>query len=399
MRIFFITHTYSIGGSGGGEQFVSNFLQQMRRNGHEILVFTAGGKEFTKKEKKLGIEVYHCPTLGHHAFHKFEYALLAWKAASLAKRFKPDVIHAQNDAFPGLIGHFVKKATKKPLVLAVEYLSEQAVSLNLKAVFAINRFLLPKINFDAVVSWSSFVVDKFFLPWGIPKKKIHIIPGAVDVEKFSKKASPYPKLFERGMNWIVSAKPLHSTNAAGISYIIKAMAIVVKKHPGWKYAIVGNGQSKAMLEHLVRDLDLKENVFFFGAVPNEKIPSVYAAADIVAHSFAFKATTSIALMESMAAGKAIVATASGEVAPTVGDTALLPKQKDAKSIAFCLIKLIENPALRDELGKKAQLRAKKLYSIKSIAAQFEEIYKKVQRPRIPTLSEHRAASKAGLFSR
>jgi glycosyltransferase involved in cell wall biosynthesis len=379
MRIFFITHTYSLDGSGGGEQFVSNFLKQMRKNGHEIFVFTAGGKQFLQKEKKLGIEVYHCPVFGHHAFHKFEYALLSWKAVSLARSFKPDVIHAQNDAFPGLIGHFVKRATGKPLVLAVEYLSQQAVSLNLKAVFAINKFLLPKINFDAVVSWSDFVVEKFFLPWGIPKKKTHIIPGAVDVEKFSKRVSLHPKLAAKGRKWIVSAKPLHSTNAAGISYIVRAMVSVVKKHPDWKYAIIGNGQSKPVLQSLVKELKLEKNVFFFGEIPSEKIPSVYAAADIVAHSFAFKATTSIALMESMAAGKAIVATASGEVAPTVGDTALLPRQKDAKSIASSLNKLIENPALRAELGKKAQLRAKNLYSIESIASQFEEIYKSVQK--------------------
>ena len=378
MRIFFITHTYSLDGSGGGEQFVSNFLKAMKKKGHEIFVFAPGGKEFRKKEKKLGINVYHCPTFGHHALHKFEYALLFWKAASLAREFKPDVIHAQNDAFPGLIGHFAKLATHKPLLIAVEYLSEQAVSLNLKAVFAINKFLLPKLNFDAIVSWSNFVVDKFFLPWGIPKRKTHIIPGAVDVEKFSKKTKPHTLLASKGKNWIVSAKPLHSTNAAGISYIVKALPPVLKKHPEWKYAIVGEGQSKPTLQKLVKGLKLENKVFFFGEIPSNQIPSIYAAADIVAHSFAFKATTSIALMESMAAGKAIVATASGEVAPTVGKTALLPRQKDEKSIGQALNKLIENPSLRKELGRKAKQRAKRLYSIDSIAGQFEKIYSNLQ---------------------
>lgn len=382
MRIFFITHTYSLGGSGGGEQFVSNFLKQMRKRGHEILVFTAGGKEFAEKEKELGITAYHCPVFGHHAFHKFEYILFSWKAARLAKGFRPDVIHAQNDVFPGIIGHFAKRAAKRPLVLAVEYLSEQAVSLNLKVVFAINRLLLPKINFDAIVSWSSYVADNFFLKWGIPKEKIHLIPGAVDLEKFSGKAAPSQKITGLGKNWIISAKPLHSTNAKGISYIVRAMKRVVKTHPEWKYGIVGEGQSRPMLQRLVRQLSLEKNVFFFGEVPSEEIPSVYAAADIVAHSFAFKATTSIALMESMAAGKAILATRSGEVAPTVGDSALLAAQNDERSIASGLIKLIESPELRAGLGAKARQRAKRLFSIESVAGQFEKLYKKVQGPAI-----------------
>jgi glycosyltransferase involved in cell wall biosynthesis len=374
MRIFFITHTYSLGGSGGGEQFCYNFLKELRRRGHQVFVFTAGGKQFAAEEKKLGLQVYHCPTLGHHAFHKFEYVLLALKAASLAKRFKPDVIHAQNDVFPALIGASVKRSTKKPLVVAVEYLSDQAVSLNLKIVFALNKLLLPKIPADAFVSWSKFVVEKFFIPWGIERKKIHIVPGAVDLKPFLRKSKPHQLLARVGKNLIVSAKPLHSTNAAGISYIIKAMAIVAKKHPEWKYVIVGEGQSKPELQQLVDELGLQKNVFLVGALPNSEVPSVYAGAEIVAHSFAFKATTSIALMESMAAGKAIVATDSGEVRPTVADTALLAKQKDERSIAAALLQFIEDPALRERKGKAARQRAVEEYAIEGVVDKFEEIY-------------------------
>ncbi|MBN2067466.1 MAG: glycosyltransferase family 4 protein [Candidatus Diapherotrites archaeon] len=377
MRVFFITHTYALGGSGGGEQFVSNFLAELRKRKHEVFVFTAGGTGFERQEKELGLQVYHCPAFGHHAFHKYEYVLLSWKAAMLAKEFTPDVIHAQNDVFPGLIGSVVKWQTKKPLVLAVEYLSEQAVSLNLKLVFALNKFFLPKVPFDAVVSWSKFVVDKFFVPWGIPGEKIHIIPGAVNVKQFAKKVKPHPKLAKLGKSLIVSAKPLHSTNAEGITYIVKAMAIVAKKHPEWKYVVVGEGQSRPALEKLVNELGLQDNVILFGALPNSEIPSVYAAAEIVAHSFAFKATTSIALMESMAAGKAIVATDSGEVKPTLGETGLLPKQKDEKSIAAALLAFIESPALRREKGLAAQKKALKEYGIESVVDKFLDVYKRV----------------------
>jgi len=375
MRIFLITHTYSLGGSGGGEQFCYNFLKELRRRGHQVFVFTAGGKQFAAEEKRLGLQVYHCPVLGHHAFHKFEYVLFAWKAALLAKKFRPDVIHAQNDVFPALIGSVVRWRTKKPLVAAVEYLSDQAVSLNLKIVFALNKLLLPKIPADAFVSWSKFVVDKFFIPWGIERKKIYIVPGAVDLKPFLLKSRKHPLLAGIGGSLIVSAKPLHSTNAAGISYIIKAMAIVAEKHPEWKYVIVGDGQSKPELQQLVDELNLQKTVFLVGALPNSEVPHVYAAAEIVAHSFAFKATTSIALIESMAAGKAIFATESGEVKPTVADSALLAKQRDEKSIANALIKLIEDKNLRQRLGERARERAKKLYSIESVVDSFERLYK------------------------
>ena len=163
-----------------------------------------------------------------------------------------------------------------------------------------------------------------------------------------------------------------------LSYVIKAMAIVAKKFPEWKYVIVGEGQSKQMLGDLAKQLGLQKNVFLIGPIENEEMPSVYAASQIVAHSFAFKATTSIALIESMAAGKAIVATRSGEVAPTTADTVMLARQKDAKSIAEGLLKLIENPSLRKQLGEKARARAKEKFGIEGVVRQFEKIYKEAQ---------------------
>ncbi|MDP2973533.1 MAG: glycosyltransferase family 4 protein, partial [Candidatus Diapherotrites archaeon] len=205
----------------------------------------------------------------------------------------------------------------------------------------------------------------------------HIVPGAVDLKPFLRKSRKHPLLAGIGGSLIVSAKPLHSTNAVGISYIIKAMAIVAKKHPKWRYAIVGDGQSKPELQQLVDELNLQKNVFLVGALPNSEVPRVYAAAEIVAHSFAFKATTSIALMESKAAGKAIVATDSGEVRPTVAGTALLARQKDEKSIAAALLQFIEDPALRERKGKAARQRAVEEYAIEGVVDKFMQIYKEV----------------------
>ncbi|MDD5148281.1 MAG: glycosyltransferase family 4 protein [Candidatus ainarchaeum sp.] len=377
MRIFFITHTYSLRGGGGGELFCSDFLKELSKRGHKIFVFTTKSDSFPKEEKALGLEVFKAGCFGHHAFHKFEYLAQAGRAAELAKRFKPDIIHAQNDAFPALIGERVKKATKAPLVASVEYLSDKAVSVNLKIVFLFNKFFLPRIKFDRLVSWSRFVIDSYLLPWKIPKHKITLIPGAVDVSAFLKKTKPHAKLKRLGKNLIVSAKPIHSTNAAGILQTIRAMKFVSEKHADWKFVVVGDGEKRGWLEDSVKELHLEKNVLFTGTIPAEEIPEVYSAAEIVVHSFAFKATTSIALIESMAAEKAIVATDFGEVAGTVAGTAVLVSPNDPESIAKGIIKLIENPKLRKKLGKKARARAVKHFSMKAIVDRFEELYREL----------------------
>ena len=373
MRIFFITHTYSLQGGGGGEAFVSNYLRRLRKLGHEVFVFTTKAPEFPE-EQELGITAYRAPTFGHHAFHKFQYVLLAERAARMAKQFNADIIHAQNDVFPGMIAHWVKKRTGLPVVLGVEYLSDKAVSINLKLVFLINKIFLPRLNYDVLVSWSHYVKENFLLPWGIAEDKITVIPGAIDTVSFNPTVKPLTDFSKFGKNLIVSAKPLHRTNVAGISYVIRAMKLVARKHPNWKYVIVGSGQHQDKLHQLVKELKLQKNVIFAGPMPADKIPAVYAASKIVVHSFAFKATTSIALLESMSSGKAVVATDYGEVANTVGDAALLCRAKNPKSIAAAINALIEKPKLRKEFERKARARAR-LYSIELIVARFLNLYR------------------------
>jgi glycosyltransferase involved in cell wall biosynthesis len=347
------------------------------KRGHKVFVFTTKSDDFLKEEMELGIEVFKSKSFGHHAFHKFEYVLDSKKAAELALEFKPDIIHAQNDVFPAMIGEAVKKRVHKPLVVSIEYLSDKAVSLNLKIVFLVNKIFLPKIKFDRIVSWSRFVIDNYLLPWKIPEKKIVLIPGAVDVSAFVKKSAPHPKLEKYGSKIIVSAKPLHSTNAMGILQTIKAMKIVSEKFSDWKFVVVGEGEKRKWLEEQVKELKLEENVLFTGMIPAEEIPNVYAAAEIVVHSFAFKATTSIALIESMAAGKAIVATDFGEVASTLGDVGILVRPNNPESIAEGIMKLINASKLRAELGVKARKRATTKFSISAIVDRFEELYREL----------------------
>lgn len=374
MKIFFITHTYSLSGGGGGEIFVSSFLREMRKRGHEILVFAPHSNDSSLEEKELGIKSWLAPVFGHHALHKFEYLFFAPKAVLLAKKFCPDVIHAQNDALPCIIGCIAKRFVKKPLVLGLEGLSDKATGINLKIVFALNKFFLPRLCFDKLVSWSEFVKKNFLLKWNIPEKKIAVIPGGIDLQNFlaAKPSAEFKKRF--GKNFFLSAKPLNNINATAISFIIRAMKTVAKKYPDARYVIAGGGNELARLEALVKELGLEKNVLFAGWVFPDNLPELYASADFVVHSFIFRASTSIALIESMAAGKAIVATESGEVNNAVKGAALIVEPENPESIAKGIIEMIENPALKKQLGEKARKVALENYSIQAIADKFERIY-------------------------
>lgn len=378
MRIFYITHTFSLNvkDGGGGEIYCSYLLKELRRQGHEIFVFTVGGKP-AKSEKELGIKVFRAPSFGHHALHKFEYILFAWKAVKLAREFGAEIVHAQNDVLPGIIAHIVKWRLKIPFLLGMEYISENAHSLNLKLVYLLNKLLIPMLNYDFVVSMSEFNVKKYLLKWGVPKNKIKVIPVGINLTEF-KPVKPPKNLIEKfGRNLIISIKPLYSTNAEGIKYIIRAFKQVVEKYPKYNYLVIGEGERKQELMELVNVLNLRKNVHFLPPKPHSMLPEIYSSAEFMVHSFVYEATTSMGLIDSLACGVPLVVTDSGEVKNASQGAAILAKPKDEKSIATAMLKLIENPRLRKELGTNARKVAEERFSIEKIAREFTSVYEQL----------------------
>ncbi|MDO8647805.1 MAG: glycosyltransferase family 4 protein [Candidatus Diapherotrites archaeon] len=380
MKILFITHTYNLEGGGGGEVNVSGILRELCKKGHEILVFTPDCPPYAE-ELKLGLKVYRAKAFGHPAFHKVEYSLQAGKAISLARKFQPDIIHAHNDAFPAIIGDKTKKKLGIPLTVYIEYVSEKASSWNLKLIYQMNRHFLPRVKADRMISMSKFAAEKYLIPWGIPKEKISIIPAGLDLKNFIH-ARPDKELIKKyGKHLLVSLRPLHSTHSKGIAYIIKAMKIVHEKYPAYKYLVFGDGSGKRSLEELVMELHLEDTVKFPGSIPYKKVPSTYCTSEFMVHSLVFEATTSMSIIDSMACGKAVIATDIGETKNAFGKAALLVPPENESALAEAIINLIEHPKLRKELEKKARKLAVEEYSIEKIAGKFEKEFKKAAKKR------------------
>ena len=376
MRIFYITHTFSLRGGGGGEIACGNLLKELSRQGHEVMVFTPHSNEASPEEKEFKIKVYRAPAFGHHGFHKYCYLLSMGKALKLAEEFKPDIVHAQNDVLPGLIAHQVKKRLGVPFVLGLEYISRENASLNMKVVYWLNRLLVKRLNWDSIVSMSRFNAERYLEPWGVPKEKIELVPNAVN-SNLLKPGKASRELVERyGPKILISLKPLHKTNVEGLKFVVEAMKHVVEKHPDYKYVIIGGGPYRKSLEDFIDKLGLGNNVFLeYKHIPYENLSEIYNSAEILPHSFVFEATASMGLLDSLSCGKPVVVSDIGEVKSLVGDAALLVKPKDAVAFAQGINRLIEEPELRKELGAKARKRVEKDYSLQAAAIKLVTVYK------------------------
>ena len=130
-----------------------------------------------------------------------------------------------------------------------------------------------------------------------------------------------------------------------------------------RFVIVGDGNLRGKLESQAASLGLGEDVLFLGTRADPE--DFYPAFDILALT-SLNEGTPLTLIEGMANSRPVIATAVGGVVDLVGapvsemdgyavcERGLLVKSKDIEGFARGLARLIEDEALRRELGKRGR---------------------------------------------
>ncbi len=164
----------------------------------------------------------------------------------------------------------------------------------------------------------------------------------------------------------------------GIDMAIEAIGKLSKTVPDVRLVIAGSGPLREELKQLTLDRGLDENVHFAGLVKTHKDKiRLFKMCDVFCHP-ALRDATPTAVLEAMAAGKAIVATSAGGVPEFLdyGRCGILVPPSDVDSLVRALYKLFTNEDLRRRLGQRALLRAKGEYDIRIVAKRVEDVYRK-----------------------
>ncbi|WP_348263614.1 glycosyltransferase family 4 protein [Telmatobacter sp. DSM 110680] len=159
----------------------------------------------------------------------------------------------------------------------------------------------------------------------------------------------------------------------GLSYLIKALAILSSEFPDFQVEIAGDGPERENLENYARELNLKERVRFLGWQTD--LEPVLRRWDI----FAMPSLTEgfpMAALEAMAQGLPVVATNVGGLPELVedGGTGILVPPSDAEALANGLRSLIVDTKRMKEMGVAGWRRARDQFSINRMVAQTASIY-------------------------
>ncbi len=201
-----------------------------------------------------------------------------------------------------------------------------------------------------------------------PAKRVRVVHNGIDSSHFdaavvSLSAPRYSSLMVARLS---SEKDFAS--------LIAAVDVIRQKHHEFRLAIAGEGPQRADIERQIDHLQLRRHIELLGN--RSDIP------DLLSRSETFVLSThtegiSIALLESMACGLPVVATAVGGNPEVLadGETGFLVPPGNPEALADRLLWLINHPQEARAMGAAGRLRVEEKFNIRVMAATYERLYR------------------------
>ena len=213
-------------------------------------------------------------------------------------------------------------------------------------------------------------------PWA--PAKVRVVPNGVDLKRFAPRP---PSSALRASLGVPPSAPValsigRHVPEKGYRHLVDAAALVERARPGVHWVLVGDGELRSELEARARRLGLESRVHFTGW--RDDVADVLALSDVFVLPSQSEGFGRV-LVEAMAMGRAIVATAVGGVPDVVlaGRTGLLVQPADPVALADAVRALLDDPARAARLGAAGRARAESSFSLGAHVHAVERVYDEV----------------------
>jgi len=245
---------------------------------------------------------------------------------------------------------------------------------------AVHRGLASRWLFrrtDAVIAVSQGIASALRAA-GLAEGRVVVVPGAVDVTRFSQEAdgAAFRAELDLGRRPVVGCVA-RIVPGRGHDLLVRAAARLRERIPEVRVVLVGRGEGRPAVERLVQELGLSGTVVFAGYRGSD-LPEVLAALDCFALLGAGSEETCRAVLEAMAAGRPVVGARVGAIPETVadGETGWLVDD-DPDVVADRLARVLSDPARARAMGAAGRRRAASLFTSACRARSVEAIYMRI----------------------
>ena len=202
--------------------------------------------------------------------------------------------------------------------------------------------------------------------WGVDPGRVSVLPNPAP--RFSNHAPREELRRAFGMTGPTLAFAGRITAQKSLRVALEALARV----EGVAFLLAGEGDERQALERAVVELGLESRVRFIGAQPRDRVLELFAAADASILSSSWE-NFPHTVVEALAAGTPVLATATGGVSEVVrdGENGLLVPLGDAAALGEAIRRYVGDEALRRRLRAAASESVAE-YAPDRVFAQLEQ---------------------------
>lgn len=294
------------------------------------------------------------------------------------RRLRPDVVQSHGMK-TDVLGFLVTRPLRIPFLVEVHGFLHPDHDRLVRAYEALDYAVLRRCE-GALVLSTAYRDELRSL--GVPPARTHLLPSGIDVEGIAAQAGRRDLRRELG---IAPGTPVAGIVARlspekGHKDFLWALAETRRHGCAAVGVVFGDGPLRQELQAEAGRLGLAGAVRFPGYVP--EVADAYRAMDVLVSCSLYEGLP-LNLIEAMALSLPVLAMATGGCADIVadGETGVLVPRGDRQALARGLLRLLQDPALRERLGRAGLDRARARYSLSAWAEGAEAVYRQVRRSR------------------
>jgi glycosyltransferase involved in cell wall biosynthesis len=239
----------------------------------------------------------------------------------------------------------------------------------------IRKSRILRALFQVVFSQATYIVvlgrcfRQELVDAGFPAERVVVLSTMFDGALFSNQA---PKILERPPTVLFMSRLVVEK---GVYELVEAFRTVRRAIPGARLVIAGDGPERAGLARAVNSHGLTEAVEFPGYIRGKRKAEVLRDADIFVLP-TYGEGLPVALLEAMASGVAVAATATGGITDVLvdGEHGLLLPEVSADAVAQAVCRLLADKEMRSAMGQRNRELAWSRFEADVVTGALERIY-------------------------
>ena len=360
MRIGLFTDTYFPQVSGVATS-IRTLKTELEKLGHTVFIFTTTDKDVNRYEDW---QIIRIPSVPFFAFKDRRIAYRGFSTAlEIARQYQLDIIHTQTEFSLGLLGVWIAKELRIPVVHTyhtqyedyVRYIAKGMVIRPSMVKYIVRGFMS---DLDGVICPSEIVYD-LLMKYKVKVEK-RVIPTGIELAKFERPEITAENIADLREKLGISNQETMLLSLSRVSYekniqaVLAALPSVLEENPDVKLVVAGDGPYLSDLKSQAKRLNITDAVIFTGMIAPSETALYYKAADFFI-SASTSETQGLTYLESLASGTPIISHGNPYLDNVINDKMFGTLYYEERDLAGAILEaVIATPDL-DEKSLAAKL--------------------------------------------